>query len=182
MLLIGLTGRARSGKDTAARFLMDTYSLEPMSFAAPIKKAMADLFGLDERHLDGELKEAPLPGIGKSPRYLFQTFGTEWGRQLVHPDVWLHAADVQLENLRKHTNPPGVVFSDVRFENEAQWIRERGGHVLHIVRPGAPAVEAHASEDGIELQEQDRQISNTGTLGELYGQLLEVMHAIRGCP
>ena len=49
-------------------------------------------------------------------------------------------------------NGPGMVISDVRFDNEAAWIPAHGGRIIHVIRPDTKAVEAHASEDGIEMR------------------------------
>jgi hypothetical protein len=175
-VLIGLAGKARTGKDTAATYFEQAAGLEPMSFAAPIKQVICDLFNLDGRHTNGDLKETLIPGIGKSPRQLFQTLGTEWGRDCVHPDVWLHVAGVWLSKLRaEYTSQgarfAGAVFSDVRFENEAQWIRNQGGVVIHIRRDLAPVVSEHISEQGVLFEAGDLKVSNHGTLDEFYVKL-----------
>ena len=180
--IIGFSGRARSGKDTAASFVCDMFGFEPVSFAAPIKHAVSAMFGLDERHLDGELKEMPLEGLGRSPRYLFQTLGTEWGRELVHPDVWLYAMNAWIERLEREylmqgLRLQGVVVSDVRFENEAALVRDHGGLLIHLVRENAPEVNQHISECGIQRHDGDIVIRNDGTPEELYQKLDDVVMA-----
>lgn len=184
-MLIGIAGKARSGKDTAGRHLLDAYGFELMSFAAPIKRVVADLFGLDGRHLNGELKEVDLPGLNRSPRYLFQTLGTDWGRYCVHPDVWLFAADAWLKRIsdeyyRQGERLYGAVFTDIRFENEAEWIRNKGGLVLHVERADAPGVESHVSEQGINLDTRDIKISNNGSIDELHKKLDDIVLALVG--
>ena len=180
--IIGFTGRARSGKDTAASFVCDMFGFEPVSFAEPIKQAVTAMFGLDERHLDGELKETPLEGLGRSPRYLFQTLGTEWGRELVHPDVWIYAMNtwvkrLEREYLRQGLRLQGVVVSDVRFENEAAWVRDRGGLLIHLERQKTVDVLWHVSEAGIQRHDGDIVIRNDGTPDELYQKLEDVVMA-----
>jgi len=109
-------------------------------------------------------KEQVIPALGVSPRRLMQTLGTEWGRQLINPDLWLILAKQLLLNYG-----PGMVIADVRFENEAAWVREQGGRVIHIERPDNVTVEAHASEAGIEFkgEEGDIKIVNGGSLEDL---------------
>ncbi|WP_441295042.1 hypothetical protein [Luteibacter sp. 9135] len=64
-----------------------------------------------------------------------------------------------------------VVFSDVRFENEAQMIRSTGGTIVHIERSGAEAVSAHASEQGVAQQSDDLRFDNSGALGAMQDYL-----------
>lgn len=176
-LLIGLHGLARTGKDTAASYLADHYALLSYAFAEPLKAALAQLFSLTPAHLEGALKELPLPEIGKSPRELMQLLGTDWARNLVHRDLWLLLAkqniSTQLEVDQTHFN--GVVIRDVRFENEAQWIRSQGGHVVHILRPDAQPVAAHISETPLHIGIKDAVVHNTGSIEEFYSELRSLM-------
>ena len=56
----------------------------------------------------------------------------------------------------------------IRFYNEAEWIRRRGGHVIRIVRPDAKAVSAHVSEAGVSDWLVDAVVVNDGTLEDLH--------------
>lgn len=171
-LLIGLAGRARVGKDTVARYLAAHLTLISYAFADPLKQAMAGMFHLTAAQLEGAEKEQPLPWLGKSPRELMQLLGTEWGRDLVHPQLWLLLAEQNLQLLVEHDQAmKGVVIRDVRFNNEADWIRSKGGVILHIYRPDAAAVAEHPSEAGIARCSSDFGLANDGTLEELYDKL-----------
>lgn len=186
-LVIGIHGKAGAGKDTAAMYLNRKFGMCPIAFADPIKKALVNLFGstygLTFKHFHGELKERSLPGLGKSPRELMQSFGTEWGRDRVNTDVWIKIAKTRIKQER-HTarmrfrQYQGTVISDVRFENEAEWIRSRNGLVVHVDRPDAKSVRSHTSEFGIEVGLTDIIIRNTGTFEELekklYATVLDV--------
>lgn len=180
-LLIGLHGLARTGKDTAASYLVTQFALYSYAFADPIKAAIFHLFNLTQEHIEGNLKEVLLPGIGKSPRQLMQLLGTEWGREQVHPELWLLLAAqniaYQQEVDQNHYN--GVVIRDVRFENEADWIRRQGGRVVHILRPNAQAVSAHSSESGIAIHDNDFVIHNEGTIEDFQQQLGRMMAILR---
>lgn len=88
-LLIGLTGSARSGKTTAAKHMAIEHGLLHYAFAQPLKAMLAQGMNLTDDHLEGALKEQPLPWLGKAPRELMQLLGTEWGRGMVHSDLWL---------------------------------------------------------------------------------------------
>jgi hypothetical protein len=171
MKIIGIAGAARSGKDTLARMLiLEAGEGAHMSFAAPIREFIANLLNVPVEALqDGAYKERPLPELGGiSPRQMMQTLGTEWGRDLVDPDLWIKVAEWKLKALQESMFPPAVVvFSDVRFENEADVIRRLGGVVVHLRRPGAKAVAAHVSEAGISQRATDWHISNHAGLDEL---------------
>ena len=160
--LIGFAGRARSGKDTVANFIVAAIGGYRYSLADPIRAMLAPL-GVDMSDPYWQArKEESIPALGVSPRRMMQTLGTEWGRQLINPDLWLIMAHQRLLQ-----SGPGMVISDVRFDNEAAWIRKHGGWIIHVIRPDTKAVEAHESENGIEVLAEDVQLFNSGTLEEL---------------
>lgn len=113
-----------------------------------------------------ENKENEIPLFGRSVRYIMQTLGTEWGRELIHPDIWVKLAECVLFERGER-----IIISDVRFDNEADFIRNHGGVILHVTRDYAPKVEAHASEQGIRPSPLDLYVGNHGTIDELYTQL-----------
>ena len=117
-------------------------------------------------------KEQVIPALGVSPRRLMQTLGTDWGRELIHPDIWLTMALQRLVHVG-----PGMVIADVRFENEAAWVRKYGGRILHVHRPDAAAVETHASEYGIQQLPEDLVIMNAGSLEDLHAKVKDMFDA-----
>lgn len=180
-LLIGIAGRAGVGKDTAGRFLQLHYALSVVAFADPLK-AMLQAMGLSRTELEGAYKELPLRWLDASPRRLLQTLGTEWGREMIDPDLWLKVFGRKLAHdwqVLKASDPDwaGYVITDVRFENEAEFVRRRG-HLVHLTRQAAPAVAAHSSETGLDIQTRDFLISNDGDLSQLHDALTEVMRLI----
>lgn len=176
-LLIGLHGLARTGKDTVARYLAAHYALLSYAFADPLKQALAQMFNLTEAQLEGAAKEQNIEWLGKSPRQLMQLLGTEWGRHLVHPDLWLLLAEQNISNHLSidQARYSGVVVRDVRFENEATWLRKQGGSVVHILRSEAPSVASHSSESGLMIHDNDFVLRNEGSLDELYEQAAQLM-------
>lgn len=179
-ILIGLTGRARSGKTTAAEHLARTYLLEQYAFADPLRDGLMAIFNLDPTDFEGDRKEQPLGWLDCSPRQLMQSMGTEWARNTVHPDVWVKVAEQNLEYMTKALGAVlGFVVSDVRFENEAHLIRRRGGTVIHIGRNDAQAVNPHISEAGIAVRQNDLILHNNGTVDEFLCSLDEVFLTIR---
>lgn len=172
--LIGLVGRARVGKDTVAEYLWEQYTLLPYAFAVPVKDMLEPVFG--DLFYRGD-REQPIEWLGKSPRQLMQTLGTDWGRDMIHPDLWVLIADQQWKN---YPGRAGMVFTDVRFRNEAEWVLREGGTLIHLVRPDAELVNAHASEQ-VDLADMcDFTIENTGTIEDLYTQVDGVMALING--
>lgn len=169
--LIGLAAKAQSGKSTVARFLAD-FDYTELSFAEPIRKFVAELVGVSREDLEKpEIKETVIPWVGQSPRQMMQTLGTQWGRELVREDFWIRRAMTAVERVNR------AVISDVRFDNEAQAIRDAGGVVVHLVRPDALVVAAHASEQGVTRDPRDYVIVNDGTLGELFEKTHDMMYS-----
>lgn len=167
--VIGIHGRARSGKDTVAHFILSTRGGHVYSFADPIR-AMLRPLGIDMSDPYWlARKEDDIPALGVSPRRLMQTLGTEWGRELINPDLWLILAKQRLL-----AYGAGMIIPDVRFENEAEWIRSQGGRIIHVTRPGNVSVAPHASEGGVQLKDEDFRIINGGTLEDLQHTVREI--------
>ncbi|WP_350578619.1 deoxynucleotide monophosphate kinase [Pseudomonas sp. HY2-MNA-CIBAN-0224] len=182
-LLIGLTGRARTGKTTAAEHLTGTYLLEHYAFADPLRDGLMAIFNLDPTDFEGDRKEQPLAWLDHSPRQLMQSMGTEWARNTVHQDVWVKLAEQNLNYMTKSLGAvTGFVVSDVRFDNEADFIRRSGGTIIHIWRADAQSVNPHASEKGIAGNVNDLLVDNNGTVEEFLRALDEVYLMIRERP
>lgn len=227
-LLIGLTGRKRSGKDTVAGFLREE-GFERVAFGDPIKEILADMdpllsgtrrsgsfaeghemsrlmdsFGraidlhtivedlgrgqrgraldiLDPfvtgsvrlgallREAEGDwdlLKDEETNPFHREIRRLQQVLGTEVGRSVLSPTIWVDTGMAEVARHRRDLS--SVVVTDCRFDNEAEAIREAGGKVVRVVRPSLPApTDSHASESGISEYLVDREIVNGGTLDDL---------------
>ena len=181
MILIGLSGLKRSGKSTVARYLVEQYGFGEVSFAAPMYRAIATMIGIDIQHLQDETsKEADIPWLGRSPRYLLQTLGSEWGRGLVRDDIWILIA---LRHIERHRGMgmPGVIVSDVRFDNEAQFIISQGGQVWIISRPcrAVSGRDGHASERGISPNIPSRGIVNAAGFPTLYKRVDELLDTLQ---
>lgn len=185
--VIGICGAANAGKGTVASLFPNRIEI---SFADPLYAMLSAMTGHGvERLKDRRFKEEVVPWLGKSPRQLLQTLGTEWGRGMVRDDVWIvigrrkiAGAIARLETL---SSPSYVVIPDVRFDNEAQVIRDEfGGVVWEVVRPGAETCVSHSSEAGISRHLIDRTIRNDGSLAALEaavrGSLNATLKDIRG--
>lgn len=172
-MLIGLAGRAGAGKDTVAQMIVQAagavgYPAIVTSFADPLYEAVSAITGIPVNRLrDRELKEQPIEWLGKSPRELLQTLGTQWGRQMIHPEIWVAATARRWRG----SDAAVIAIPDVRFDNEARAIREAGGRVFRVIRPGHECLAAgaaqHESEAGVSDDLVDGVIANVGTLEQL---------------
>lgn len=171
--LIGVAGRAGVGKDTAGNMLANMIDGVTYAFAKPMKEAMKQVFGWNDEHVNGSLKEVIDPHYGVSPRKAMQTFGTEWGRNTINEDLWLLRADMELQDAIVNGYP--LIITDVRFPNEAQWIRDNGGTVIHLRRDDAAATVAHASEQGLTPIEGDYSYDNSGSIRDLNVAMAKVI-------
>lgn len=172
--IIGITGKAGSGKDTAARYLREyrPTQFRSIAFADPIRDAMRVIFGWDHSYFEHPKKNEVDERFGISPRKAMQTLGTEWGRNFINTDLWLILAGARAEPLLGAGF--NVMVTDVRFENEAQWIRKNGGVVWHIDRKVEDATggnAGHSSESGVKFVKGDVRINNNETLGYMYDVL-----------
>jgi hypothetical protein len=172
--LVGITGRARSGKDTFAGLLQTYLGGTIYSMADPIRNMLRGL-GINMSDPYWQVrKEESIPIFGKSPRELMQTLGTEWGRQLVNPQIWVILAHRE----RMNAINSAMIVPDIRFDNEANWVRKSGGLIVRIERDNLPSVKAHSSEIGILMYPQDIVVKNNGTLEDLQIAAREVFYAI----
>lgn len=130
--IIGLAGFKGSGKSTLAREIPGPKVI--LSFAAPIKLAL-EAMGIPAEYLHNpELKDVRQDILcGHSARHAMVTLGTEWGRNIMGPDFW-----VRIWRQKVQETPVGVtvIVDDVRFPGEVEAIRELGGFVVSIERPG----------------------------------------------
>ncbi len=165
MKLIGITGLARSGKDSIADHLVDMHEYVSYSFAKPMKDACKIIFNWTDEHVYGHLKDVIDPVFNVSPRIALQTMGTEWGRETINQSIWLIRAQIEIE---KHDL---LVIPDVRFDNEAELIRRHGGRIIQVTRRQAESVNTHSSEAGINQDFVDYRLRNEGSLSQLYNMV-----------
>ena len=169
-MIIGLSGKKRSGKSSATEYLVNKYNFKPVSWAFALKQVIGkQLLGLTDEEMETDLKEKINAFWGKSPRTLLQDIGTNCFRDRVHPDFWVKVAerDTLKPLLAAGEN---IVLSDCRFPNEAECIRANGGTMVRITRIGFQgAVDTHPSETALDKYDFDFQLgAQDGKLEELY--------------
>lgn len=175
-MLIGFAGKAGAGKDTAADILISNGVVDrKYSFAEPLKDIVHATLQWDhidtisdykEQELfadpsyqrfyskwhDHNLHSYPVPpleiykkflnlidvcrdvGGYVSPREAYQIFGTEVCREMLGNNVWIDMT------------PNNCVIADVRFPNEAAYVKSQGGTLVYIERPSVADVRHHVSE------------------------------------
>lgn len=135
MRLIGLVGAKQSGKTSVSNLLVDEYGFVRMRFADGLKTMLRAL-GLNDAQLEGSDKEVPSDLLGGlTPRRAMQTLGTEWGRDLIHPDLWRNVVWGAVKQAH-HANPNvRIVIDDCRFPNEYAMVRALHGEVWRVRRP-----------------------------------------------
>jgi energy-coupling factor transporter ATP-binding protein EcfA2 len=171
-ITIGLTGPAGCGKSTVANNLSNLAQFEDFAFADPLKAGLAVMLRIPEWCFhDRTVKEEAFYPWKISPREAAQTCGTEWARKYVQPDVWVKRLEID----ERFSASARRVVSDVRFDNEADWIRAQGGVVIHIRRGNLPDVKSHVSEAGVRFRGGDIEFNNDGDIGDCQNKTIEVL-------
>lgn len=170
MKLVGIAGKAGAGKDTVADMLWVDHDFSKFSFAYPLKLCVAATFGIGMKKLDDrEFKEVDHPKWGLSPRRMMQRMGDAVRREFGE-DIFVR----HLELLMDTAHDDDIVISDVRFKEEAEMIRKRGGVIIQLDREGAGTV-AHRSEDGLPADLIDHVVRNDGTKDALYLEIERIL-------
>ena len=170
-MIIGLSGYAQSGKDTIANYLVEHHGFTRVAFADPIREA---LYALNPKINDiPELQGVRLQWLvdkmgwefvkvdSPETRGLLQRFGTEVGRNLWGENFWV---DKAMATAAKHDK---VVITDVRYPNEYQAIKDTGGDMWRVEKPGGIPINRHSSETALDGFFFDQIILNKGSLDDL---------------
>jgi hypothetical protein len=190
-MIIGVCGKMRNGKDSIADLLVEKGGYVRYSFADPIKRGAMEMFGFSHEQVFGDLKDATDQRWGITPRKVLQIMGTDLfqfdfykhmkqtemvdchGVQ-IRRNIWVKRFQIWCEEeLRSgRSGPMKIVLPDVRFQHEADGIRDNGGIILKVVRPSITNTSNHPSEVELDAIEPDETIINDGTLEDL-GKKLE---------
>lgn len=143
-IIIALTGPKGVGKSSIAKEIesQDWQDRCILSFAEPLRRMASHLMPM-QNMTDPELKEAPIDWLGgKTPRQILQSLGTDWGRNMVSPTIWIDTMRRIITEQAFET----IIIDDCRFENEADMVRDMGGIVVGLEREGIAYTGEHASE------------------------------------
>lgn len=184
---IALIGKARSGKDTAASFLVRERAYTRIAFADPLKE-MA--LGVDPlipagrvigqrihvrlsalvRDVGWEYAKDTYPEVRRTLQRIGQT------QREFDENYWVNVARRKL-NAAEGLNMP-VVVTDVRYWNEVHMLSARGFRMVRLIRPDSnsasvsPQGAAHASETELDGYGGDFVIYNDGTPEDLRRAIL----------
>jgi hypothetical protein len=148
-MIIALAGPKGVGKSTMAHHLLINPNISQgagiLSFAGGLKLMLSTI--LPKEAFTPEGKEDVNFGLcGKTPRYLMQTLGTEWGRNLVGEDIWVGVMEHRIKTGGLGT----VIIDDLRFENEWAMVKRLGGIVINLERSGVSHTCEHKSEQPLD--------------------------------
>lgn len=184
---IGIIGRARVGKDTAGKWLVDRRGYERVGFADALKDAALKLDPwITYAHDDGDW----LNGIGAmrmsevvrrqgwerakdnfpEVRRILQELGASV--RAIDPEVWLRTALKKVTAANEAGSP--AVVTDVRYPNEAESLKRAGFHLIQITRPGIAHLD-HESEGALGPEDADYQLVNCGSISGLHVELDAIM-------
>lgn len=180
-MIIGISGKAGSGKDTAAKMLEVLYAnpdisyedfanrryenfadIQIVHFADTLKETAQVLFRISEWETNTqEGKKTTINWIGKTVRELLQGIG-QGLRDAIDPNLWVK---ILFANTKDWSN---YIIADVRYPNELEAIKERNGILLRIDRKGAGAGN-HSSETALDdYKKWDVHIENNGSIEDLF--------------
>lgn len=187
-VVIGLTGKAGHGKDTVAAILHGKYGFKRFAFADRIKETCAVMYNIPLSSFHSrELKEKKVDRYGLTPREMCQVVGTDIVRNHINKDFWLNSIKYEIEDIVDESKSKSmfksitnVVISDLRFDNEAEMIKNINDAAAIIVHVDASlrlrseekvTGSNHESENGIHRGLIDIYVDNNGTLDDLYKEI-----------
>lgn len=188
--IIGLNGVARAGKDTVAEILHSLYGYQIASYSDVLNRALIALdpwvcdvaISVNDRLTDeartyryaelvalvGYERAKEVPEV----RRLLQRMGTEVGRNMLGADIWVNAL---FENLGSGL----VAITNVRFPNEYDAVKKRGGVVWRVDRPGFEPANGHISDRALDAYSFDARIYNDGTVRDLADKVMRLMDPVQ---
>ena len=181
-IIIGITGRKRSGKDTIGNYLVKKYNFKRIAFADSLKQFCKLMFGLSDDQVHNDiLKEQTDTYWNYSPREILQIVGTELLRdslstslQNISKNIWINSVEIQIMNNIKNGHDKCII-TDVRFPNELDFIRNNNGRIWKVIRPSImnenQKYSYHASEVSIDQFVSDHIFINDGTIQDLLYKL-----------
>lgn len=155
---VGFIGFAGAGKDTAALALIQR-GWRRKAFADRLKD-LAIHFGWN-----GEKDE--------KGRRLLQDLGM--AARAYDSEFWIRHAENSITHTPVEMSKIPYVWTDIRFENEAEFVRNRGGIIIRIVKQWENKQDYHESEwNQIDIV-ADHMVVNNGTIEELHQKINNII-------
>ena len=178
--IILINGPKRGGKDYSAtlltEILKERINVRTLSFAYPLKKIMADTFGITLDELE-EYKNSALRLVTEESngyqkdisnfRLILQRFGTEGMKPQFGDGVW---SNLLLSKILDNSDEQIILVPDFRFNIESEIIKSSNYRVLTLKIRNDDKVnsDTHPSERELDDYDFDCVIDNTG-----YSKFLE---------
>tara|TARA_Y100000310_G_C20680979_1_gene815922 strand:+ start:2852 stop:3397 length:546 start_codon:yes stop_codon:yes gene_type:complete len=169
-MVIGISGKKRSGKDTVFALINQITDREirtvRTAFGDQIKREISDAMGIDSSAIDADKEHF---------RPLLQWWGAEFRRGFCGSDYWIRK--MRSVAARYYAND-WLVITDVRFPNEAAMVKELNGVMVRVDRDTG-LEDAHSSETHMDDYEGfDYRIENNGTPEDLHGTVVGLVNSI----
>jgi hypothetical protein len=155
-MLIGITGKLQAGKTTVAGFIKEKHPFAVLLAFSDLLKEMIFKAGLCTREELWEKKT-------DFSRLMMQKIGTEIVRDQIDQDFWVKKMD---ELVGSHKGGL-IIIHDVRFLNEANFISNRGGVIIRVIRPSMISTSVHRSETEMSRIKEKIVVFNDGDLESL---------------
>jgi hypothetical protein len=191
VVVYGLTGMKRSGKDTVAEMIENDIlnesiiRVKSLAFADELKRICSIVTCIDiEYFYDDELKDMVIEDVGYSPREIMQGIGTGLFRDGISEVLPKLGKSIWVNNVKwnmlKHINDYDVfIIKDIRFPNELEMLRnlpdEFDVNIIRITRPSLVKSDTHESESHFDNFDVDYDIINDGTIDDLYEKIHDML-------
>ena len=193
MLKIGILGKAGTGKNSTAKIIKNIYATQLdkkinskiIAFADPIKEIVLTMFPeADKQCLFGSSKlrsniiDKKYLDSNNNPltyRQALIDIGTKLGRSY-NSNIWINNFDSRFKKL----NSDLVIVSDVRFENEIEYLIENGFYIIKLIRNNDLNIN-HSTEkdqDNISETKFNLIIDNNNTFKYLKNEITKFLKAI----
>jgi cytidylate kinase len=184
--IIGICGKKYHGKDTVANHLVQKYGYKRIAFADPIKDICQIVFGLSIEQLNSYMKEEIDDYWKISPRNLMQFIGTDLFRNNmatimpnIGDNIWIHVLIRKISNeIQKDPNIKFVI-TDVRFDNELEYIAKLNGLKIKVQRNNIINNDHHESESYTDKLNVDYILNNDDTIDDLYIKIDELLNQLK---
>lgn len=200
--VVGLTGAQDAGKDTVGQLLATHCGFVRIAFADALRAEVTQAFRVDPRiFVDRATKNAPTPALAlerctepgfilamqthhgrrgvvldmlcpRSPRQILRLWGAEW-RCAVSPSYLVTAVAMRISEMSRRAEASRFVITDVRYQHEADLVRQYKGMLWQIKRPGRDVAQhEHSSENDGSAFGPDTIIGNNYDVPHLQQQVL----------
>lgn len=169
--IIGLLGRSRVGKDTAAEFICQQipyYQIVRLSY--PLKRAVCCLYDYTMDQVESSSKEVIDPRWGKTPRETIQSL-TDYMMTYMGKDFFSRTLFNAYDRHQEYSDY--IIIPDIRYPHDILEIQKRGGIVIKIERQNASV--KHSFEDHIDNLKGTVTLQNDQGVDELHKKIKQLL-------